>query len=269
MPDGCTSAEGRGEDRLSADTEVQALDRSLMRAQRVCSVTAFTAGIPCVATASGISGHGQLTALEYFRTLRRYKALMELAIVKVLEGPAHSGERWVSKIWHGRSKLVHEGVLTVAVEHVDWSVALSTLRSCTLPVLLRLGLSVVGAVEWVVRAWVEVRSHPVVSTARDGTVVALFRLVLRRVSGGLVKLVFIVEYCLPSRLGQGARENGVVGLVVAVGANDNGLKVLAVVTGVRSRFFVNVRAPQRTLVVGDRGRVRAVAHPATSYDSSV
>ena len=52
--------------------------------------------------------------------------------------------------------------------------------------------------------------------------------------------------------------SGVVGLVVAVGANDNGLEVLAVVTGVRSRFLVNVRAPQRTLVVGNRGRVRAV-----------
>ena len=103
-------------------------------------------------------------------------------------------------------ELVYEGGLTVAVEHVDRSVALSTLRPCALLVLLGLGLSVVGAVEWVVRAWIEVRAHPVVATARDGTVVALFWLVLRRVSEELVKLGYSSQYCLPSRLGQEARE---------------------------------------------------------------
>ena len=102
-------------------------------------------------------------------------------------------------------ELVYEGGLTVAVEHVDRSVALSTLRPCALLVLLGLGLSVVGAVEWVVRAWIEVRAHPVVATARDGTVVALFRLVLRRVSEVLIKPVCHRQYCLPSRLGREAR----------------------------------------------------------------
>lgn len=52
--------------------------------------------------------------------------------------------------------------------------------------------------------------------------------------------------------------SGVVSLVVAVGANDNGLEVLAVVTRVGSRFFIDIRAPQRALVVGNRRWVRAV-----------
>lgn len=109
--------------------------------------------------------------------------------------------QWVSR----RSQWEPDGVLTVAVEHVDRSVALETLRACALLVLLGLGLSVVGAVEWVVRAWVEVRAHPVVPTARNGTVVALFRLVLRRVSEVLVKPVCHRQDCLPSRLGREAR----------------------------------------------------------------
>lgn len=90
---------------------------------------------------------------------------------------------WITLQWVSiRSELEHDGIFTVAVEHVDRSVALGTLRTCALLVLLGLGLSVVGAVEWVVWAWVEVGAHPVVATARDGTIVALFRLVLRRVS---------------------------------------------------------------------------------------
>lgn len=52
--------------------------------------------------------------------------------------------------------------------------------------------------------------------------------------------------------------SGVVSLVVAVGADDDGLEVLAIVTGVGSRFLIDIRAPQRALVVGNRGRVRAV-----------
>lgn len=51
---------------------------------------------------------------------------------------------------------------------------------------------------------------------------------------------------------------GVVSLVVTVGANNNGLEVLTVVTGVGGRLLIDVRAPQRALVVGNRRRVRAV-----------
>ena len=65
---------------------------------------------------------------------------------------------------------------------------------------------------------------------------------------------------MPSSLSENACRtySGVVSLVVAVGANDNSLEVLAVVTGVGGRLLIDVRAPQRALVVGDRRRVRAV-----------
>lgn len=56
--------------------------------------------------------------------------------------------------------------------------------------------------------------------------------------------------------------DGVVGLVVAVGSGNNDLEFIAVITHVCCGGGVNAGAPERALVVGDGGRVWAVAAPA-------